>query len=104
LNQISHKVENKSPVLFKYLKHYTSPSNTNIYSLNYLKKYNEVLNMFNDKYSHIIERGDDKIIILENKKFILDCKIFLQSCRSLINGHYFLKMKKITLKKKQEMK
>ena len=24
LNQISHKVENKYPVLFKYLKHYTS--------------------------------------------------------------------------------
>lgn len=29
--------------------------------------------MFNDKYLLIIERGDDKKIILENEKFILDC-------------------------------
>jgi hypothetical protein len=77
LNQLYHKENNKYPVLFKYLNHYTSPSNTNIYSLKYLKMYNEVLNMFNDKYSHIIERGDDKKIILENEKLYKDNKILI---------------------------
>lgn len=105
LNQLSHKVENKYPVLFKYLKHYTSPSNTNIYSLNYLNMYNEVLNKFNDKYSHIIERGDDKKIILENEKFYKDNKILIDEFIKFFNQLKLLDEKKnpISLSNKSDL-
>ena len=94
LNQLYHKENNKYPVLFKYLNHFTSPTNNNIYSLNYLKMYNEVLNMFNDKYSHIIERGDDKKIILENEKLYKDNKILIDEFIKFYNQLKLLDGKK----------
>ena len=80
IKQMNHIENNKYPVLFKFLSCNNSPSNTNIYSLNYLKMYNEVLNMFNDKYSHVISRKEEK----EDKILLKDEELYKNN-KALIN-------------------
>ena len=80
IKQMKHIEKDKYPVLHKYLNHYSFPQNTNNYSLNYLKMYNEVLNMFNDKYSHVIVRKEEK----ENDSVLKDEEIYKNN-KKLIN-------------------
>ena len=65
LSILNHNQKDKYPVLKRYLEYYNSKKEKNNYSLDNLNNYNNILNKFNEYYSHLIERGKAKEIILE---------------------------------------
>ena len=90
LSLLNNIEKEKYPVLLKLLESNNFEKNKNPYSLEYLPIFNEVLNLFNDKYSYSIKREKantlrlkdlkDEDIYLNNKHLI---KIFMNFYNSL---------------------
>ena len=75
LEKLNHIDRNKYPVLLAYLENEikNSPKNDkNYYSLDILNNFNNVLNLFNEKYSHSITRDKANLFILEEDDFYKD--------------------------------
>ena len=67
LNILNHSDKNKYPVLLKLLESRNSKKTKNLYSLENLPLYNEVLNLFNDNY-YLIKRDKAKTLKLKDIK------------------------------------
>ena len=62
------KEDNRYPVLTKYIEYISTPRDSDPFSLNYLKLYNDTLNLFNEKYSHKISREESEQFVLEDEE------------------------------------
>ena len=82
LNKLNHIEKDKYPVLLKVLEMNNSNENKIKYSLENLPIFNEVLNLFEDKYSYIIKRDKANKLRLKDIK---DEEIYINNRNSIKN-------------------
>ena len=67
LDKLYYLERDKYPLLLKILEEKQSKKNNNKYSLKKLSMFNEVLNLFDEKYSHLITRDNAEKITLSDE-------------------------------------
>jgi len=82
LNKLNFIGKDKYPVLFKVLENNKITDNKNKYSLEYLPLFNEVLNLFEEKYSYSMKRDRAKKLKLKDIK---DEEIYINNRASIKN-------------------
>ena len=84
--KLNHMDEDKYPVLKKYLEYLNNKIEQNNYSSDNLNLFNNVLNLFFDKYSNHISRADAEKRILKNENIYIDNKELIDSFIAFYNN------------------
>jgi len=77
--KLNHMDEDKYPVLKKFLEYLNNKIEQNNYSSNNLNLFNNVLNLFFEKYSNYISRSDAEKKILKNEDIYIENKELIDS-------------------------
>ena len=101
LKKLNYIEKDKYPVLLKVLEKKKSKNNKKQYSLDKLPIFNEVLNLFNEKYSYSIKRDKANKLLLKDIK---DQEIYINNKSSIHNFMKFYNNLKITNEQNNVMK
>ena len=84
--KLNHMDEDKYPVLKKYLDYLNNKIEQNNYSSDKLNLFNNVLNLFFEKYSNYISRADAEKKILKNEDIYIENKELIDSFITFFNS------------------
>ena len=104
LEIVKHNEKNKYPILKRVLEHNNSSMEKKQYSLDFLNNFNNVLNLFNEKYSLSISRKKAEQIILKDEQLYKENKIPINEFISFYNSLNIQNDKKKVLQLSEENK